>query len=294
MLGYIIILLLFSLTQACGDIDTLNHTEEAKDDNLELISVSLILAHTLANPNATFDINCDNVYNKNINGDWQQSNITASSSISIISNKNCQLTLKQYFDGNNTFTPTISNSPLIINIASNGVVTTTATISYTDNATPTANRAWFIAGQGGSTYSIIINYANDAISATQSISPSNLTIATMNITMANIIAPSVSSIIVTQTQITSYQYTLTAVVTNATGCKYIDNTSNTYTPSNWISVNQAYNNGSAKTCPVLIAGSPLLQIGNWNSVWKNNKITLVIWANRQNGINAYTTANFGP
>lgn len=291
MLSYFIIALLFTMLSGCGDIPIIYDEILSKNEDDELIYVSLILAHSLANPSATFDVACSNVYNTNANNDWRQNNVNVSSSIGIINNKNCTLTLKQYFDGINTFTP--SNNPLVINIANNGVITTTAAILYSDNAT-TPNLAWFIAAQGGSTYNLIINYAADAIIATQSINPNNLSITTMNINMANIVAPSVSSITVTQTKKRGTQYTLTATVSRSTGCKYIDNTSNTYTPSNWISVNQAYNNASAKTCPVLTLGSPLLQNGNWNNLWKSGVITLVMWANTQNGINAYTTANFGP
>lgn len=261
------------------------------------VKITILNSSVLATPTLKVSAACDNVFNTNATGDWSIQNLTITSSVSIINGKNCRITLNNYFDGTNTFTPLVPASPLVIAIASNGSVTTTSAFEYTNGATPTPTLQWFSASIGASNYTVAISFANNAVSATTSLTPTVLSTQTVSLANAGVTAPSVSNILITETVVLLvHLYTFTAVVSNSTACKYIDNSGGSppYNPSNWISVNSAYNNASATTCPVLIPGSPLLVAGNWNNLWKTGVKTLVIWANTLNGISAYTTSNIGP
>jgi len=151
-----------------------------------------------------------------------------------------------------------------------------------------------LGAQNGAVYNLAISYASNSITATTSITPTALTAKTYTVSISQAaVAPSVSLVTVTQISILGIlNYTLTAVVTGSSACKYIDNSTSTYNPSNWISVNSAYTNSNAKTCPIIIPGSPLLVAGNWTMAFKTGTTTLVIWAKTStSGVSAYTTSN---
>lgn len=244
----------------------------------------------------TLKVTCDNVFNTNASNDWSINSVDVTDSVYVISNKSCHLSILNYNDNTNIFSPINSGSPLLINISSSGVISTpVSAVEYTTQGGQPILQ-WFSASQGLSNYSININFAADAVAAITALTPTNLQAQTVSVSNSQVAAPSVTSVIVTGTGLIIKLYTLTAIVTGSTGCKYINNSppNPPYTPSNWISVNAAYNAAGAQSCPVLIPGSINLVIGNWSSQWQVGSKTLVMWANSVNGVNAYTTANVGP
>ena len=238
----------------------------------------------------TLNLSCDNVYSASSPGDWTQNNVSATSTVSIVAGKSCTITLVSYNDGTNTYSAV--GTQLSIAVSNTGTITQSTARQYTTGGgSPTLK--WFSANQGGSTYSAVVNYVSDPVSNTSSVTQTNLSAITFTLSMNGVAAPTVSGITLTITTSSgTYSYTLTATVSGSTGCKYIDNSSSTYTASSWSSVNTAYAAAGATACPTLTPGSATS--GNWNSRWQSGKKTLVIWVNTLNGVNAFTTANFGP
>jgi hypothetical protein len=239
--------------------------------------------------NLTLNISCDNVYAPSSPGDWTQNNVAATTTISIVANKNCTLALVNYDDGTNVYSAVLTM--LSIAISSTGTVTQSTPQQYTSGGGSPVLQ-WFSATQNGAPYTAAINYAASAIINTGPTLIDLLSTSFM-VNMFNVTSPTVSDAALTITNNAgTYSYTFTAVVSGATSCKYIDNSLATYAPTSWSSVNTAYNAAGALSCPVLTPGSAA--IGNWATLWQDGKITLVMWANTLDNANAYTTANFGP
>ena len=237
------------------------------------------------------NVSCDNVYGTAAAGDWQQNNISATSSVSVVANKACHITVLSYNDGSNTWTPV--SSQLVVNISSSGVVTSASALQY-QTGSPTTYQ-WYSAVQGSSSYTVIIGYVGNSVSnATTSLT--SLTSQTITLSAALIAAPVVSSLTlynIPSINSGSASNTLTASVSGYTACKLIDNTSGTYTPSSWSSVNTAYA-AATTTCPSFVDGQAGFAIGNWTNYWVTGHKTLVMWANTVDGMNAYAVANIGP
>lgn len=251
----------------------------------------VILSGTL-----TLDLSCDNVFATGATADWAMQSVSASSSVSLVQNKACSIAVQQYFDGTNTFTPVNVNAPLTISVATDGAVAQTSPVQYTTGGgTPILQ--WYAAAQGVSLYTIVMSFTSETVSGNSSVTPTNLASQAVPLSISGITAPTVSSLFVYDIPAinsVAESYTLVASVSNATSCKYIDNSSATYTPTSWSSVNTAYNAGGAQACPVFVPGQLNFSQGNWTSLWSTGVKTLIIWANTVNGLNAYTTANIGP
>jgi len=260
------------------------------DPPMTPLKLTIMHDNILVSGSFVFNVSCDNTFGTSASSDWQQSNISATTSVSVVSGVACHLALVSYNNGTTTYTAV--GSSLIVNVSSSGVVSTASPLQYTSGgASPTFE--WFGASQGGSTYSVVINYAADSIINTTSVTQNNLSALAISLSISNVAAPSVSGVTLTIAASSgSFNYTLTATVSGSTGCKYIDNSSSTYTPTSWTSVNTAYSAAGATACPTLAPGSATA--GNWNNRWQTGKTTLVMWANASGGVNAYTTANFGP
>lgn len=248
-----------------------------------------LLAGTL-----TLNLSCDNVFGTGTNGDWTMSSISATSTVSLIQNKACHITVSGYNDGSNSYAPV--ESPLVINIASNGAVSTSSIVQYTTGGgTPTL--IWFAAAQGVSAYTIVLNFINELVSGNNTLSPTDLAATAVPLSIDGILAPVVSSLLLYSIPAINSalaSYTLVGSVSNFTSCKYIDNSSSIYTPTAWSSVNTAFNAVGAQACPSLVPGVGNFANGNWTSLWGAGVKTLIMWANTVNGLNAYTTANIGP
>lgn len=270
---------------------------EVPIDSLSLSALHLSVAPSadgiFADPSFTYTIGCDNVYNTGLSNDWTQSNRTVSNSISIPQGKVCRLSLSNYFDGTTNFTPVQVNVPLVITVSTTGLISASPPAQYSNGST----LQWFSAIQNGAAYTVKLNTALHTLSSTTSLSPTAISLQSFNLANDQVSPPSVTNVRVTQTRIlVVVYYTLTAVVTNSSGCKYINNSGVTppYNVSDWTSVNTAYNSLASNACPIMVPGSPLLLLGNWTSLWQPGIKTLVMWANTVNGVNAYTTAMVGP
>jgi|SRR5579871_2117877 len=257
---------------------------------LSAIEIAVIKDGVMTSGTLTLNTSCSNVFGATHPGDWTENSITATSSVSVLAGVACTITMVSYNDGSHIYTAT--GSPLTINISSSGAVPPASATQYTSGgASPILQ--WFSASQGASAYAIVINYAADAITNSTVTSTTNLSATTISLSMINIPAPTVLGVTLTiSNSAGTYSYTLTATASGATGCKYIDNSNAVYSPTSWTSVNTAYGAVGATSCPTLTPGSAT--VGNWNSLWHAGKTTLVMWANALGGVNAYTTANFGP
>jgi hypothetical protein len=241
------------------------------------------------------NLSCDNVYGTG-NGDWTMNNVstTSGSTVSIIAGTTCHITLVSYSDATNTYTAVTTS--LVINISSTGTVSNAAAVEYTSGGGSPVLQ-WFAAAQGASPYTVIINYAADAITVDTSPTITNLTGHTVTLTVAQIPAPVVSSLILYFTPAlngAAASYTLTAAVTGSTSCKYIDNSAGTYTPTSWASVNTAFNAAGAQPCPQFVDGATGFTPGNWTAFWVAGTKILIMWADTVNGLSSYATANIGP
>lgn len=284
---YLPILTLLSLLLACA-----NYFEALNEKSIVLFSVHSADKIPFAAPSITVNIACDNVFGTQAVGDWMQSSKTIITTVSLPQGKACRLTVTGFFDGTNTYSSV--SSMLVITISQTGSVATTGSYQYVNGS---GVNQWLLATQGPSLYTVNLGYAAQNLTATTSVTPSVLSLQNMSDTLAQVVAPTVANLTLTETRVLLITYdTLTANVTSSTGCKYIDNSgaSPTYNAASWSSVNTAYNNASAANCPIMVPGSPLLILGNWTLLWKTNIKTLVIWANTLNGVTAYTTAMVGP
>lgn len=302
-----LVLLLFFYLQSCNrstpelsrpDVD-LEGTEQGDyiaTPKFQLFDLSVINGDTgvILSGTMTLNLSCDNVFGTSATGDWTMSNVSASSNVSLIQGKACSVSMAQYFDGTNTFSPVNVNSPLTISVSSDGTISPASAAQYTTGGGSPILQ-WYAASQGAASFTIVINFTNEAVSGNSSVTPTNLAGQTISLTIADVLAPTVSSLLVYNIpgiNSSPTSYTLVSNVSNYTSCKYIDNSSNTYTPTSWSSVNTAFQ--SAQTCPVFVPGQVGFSQGNWTSLWSTGVKTLIIWANTVNGLNAYTTANIGP
>lgn len=297
---YILIVLFFI---GCGDHDLPTHSDTnsnlALDDRSEyFLEPKMAIYQLSANHDGvlvastfTLALSCDNVYGTGQNGDWSQNNVAATTSVSLPASKNCRITLSSYCDASDTcFNPVLTS--LVTTVSTTGTITSGSATQYTASGNI---KQWFYSSQAGS-YSIQYNYAADAITATTSITPTVINIQTVSLAIASITPPTVSNLTLYSLgaiNSAAATYTLIATVTGSTGCKYISNNSNTYNPASWNSVNTAYNNGSAVSCPSFTPASNGSTTDNWtNKYGGTGQKTLIMWANTVNGLTAYTTANF--
>jgi hypothetical protein len=239
----------------------------------------------------TLGLSCDNVYGTGQTGDWTQNNVQVNTSVSIPAGKNCRITLTSYYDGTNTYSAVLTS--LVTTVSTTGTITSSAAAEYNSGGT----MIWIYSSQAA-TYSIQYNYSSNAITATTSITPTVITIQTVALAISGCTAPAVSGLTLYSLgaiNSAAATYTLVATVTGATGCKYIDNSNSTYSPTSWNSVNNAYN-AATNTCPSFTPASNGSTTGNWTNEYGGSgppaQKTLIIWYNICNGINAYTTANF--
>lgn len=274
----------------CGDINQI----QAFDSPLNLVQVKLNFEHEgiIMSAGSVLNLSCDNVYSASSPGDWTQNNVSATTTFSLVNNKNCRVVLVSYNDGSNTYTDT--GTKLTITVSSLGVVSPASALQYTSGGGSPILQ-WFAAAQGQTTYSIVINYTSNTVSSS-TVSRTSLTSQTVSLSAAPIASPSVSSLTLYSIPAlngASISYTLIASVSGYTGCKLIDNSSSTYSPTSWSSVNTAYN-AATVSCPTMVDGQTGFSIGNWSSYWVSGQKTLVMWANSLNGLNAYAVANIGP
>jgi hypothetical protein len=263
---------------------------------LKQVDVKLDLAHEgiLAAGPMVVNLACDNIYGT-ATGDWTMNNInmTSGGTVSVIFHKICHITLMSYSDGTNTYTPV--SSGLVITVSSTGGISTAGPVEYTSGgATPVFQ--WFSVVQK-LLFSATINYAADAVSAITAPTMVNLTGQVVNLAVQSIPAPVISSLnvyIIPSVNSGSASATLTAAVTGATSCKYIDNSSGIWTPTLWAVVNIAFTSSNALPCPVFVDGANGFTVGNWTSRWTPGVKTLIIWANTFSNLSSYTTANIGP
>lgn len=260
---------------------------QMKDVSLTLLSEAPFVGGTL-----TLDLACDNVFGTGATDDWTMTNVAATSAVSIIQNKACRITVVSYYDGvTNTYTPVVLASPLVISISALGIVSPSSAIQYTSGGgTPVLQ--WFSAYPGG-TDTVIINFASDAISTTTTVTSINLTGQSVSLAVNGVSAPTVSGLSlfsIPSINSAPASYTLEATVSGSTSCKYIDNSSGTYTPTSWSSVNTAFALATLP-CPVF---TPTPVSGNWTGLWGAGIKTLIIWANTVNNLSSYAVANIGP
>ncbi len=270
------------LMYGCGQM-----SEEPPQQSI--LSLSVMNNELMATESFVINLSCDNVFGTGASADWTQSNVTATNTVSIISGKACTVQVASYNDGINTYTPV--SLPLNISVSSLGSVSQASPVQYTSQGTSPILQ-WFSAQQNTASYSVLINYAAHLI-INSSVTQNNISDTIINLSIDTIPAPTISGLKLSITNAAGvFSYTLTATASGSTGCKYIDNSSSTYSATSWSSVNTAYNAAGAIACPVFTPASATT--GNWNSRWQTGKITLVMWSNNIGGVNSYTTANFGP
>jgi len=278
------------VVSGCGDITQIQDFDSA----LNLVQVKLSFEHAgvMMSAGSVLNLSCDNVYSASSPGDWTQNNVSATTTFSLVHNKNCHVVLVSYNDGTNTYTDT--GTRLNIAVSNSGVVSAASALQYTSGGGSPILK-WFAAAQGQTTYSMVINYTDNTVSSS-TVAKTNLTSQAVSLSAAPITSPTVSSLTLYSIPAingASISYTLTASVSGYTACKLIDNTSGTYTPTSWSSVNTAYN-AATTSCPTMVDGQVGFSIGNWTSYWVSGQKTLVMWANSLNGFNAYAVANIGP
>jgi|GEM_PF-2057952 len=262
-----------------------------------MVDVKLKVLHEglLTAGDMTVNLACDNVFGGGATGDWTSNNVstTSGSTVSVVAGKACRVTLVNYSDSSNTYSAV--SSSLVVSISSSGVVTAASALQYTSGGGSPVLQ-WFAASSGGS-YSIVFNYAADAITASTVTSATALTGQTITLTVAQVPAPTVSGLTVYNVPTlngVAATYTLVVtspVITGSISCKYILNNGNTYTATSWSSVNSAFNNVSAVACPQFIDGGSGFSVGNWTTNWNTGNTYLIMWANTVNNISSYTVAN---
>jgi hypothetical protein len=266
----------------------------------EMVSYKLITTREgeeiTTSASLTLGLVCDNVYGTNATGDWSQNNVSVTltsgaGTVQLPQSKACRITLTNYYDGTNTYTAVLTS--LVVTVSTAGAIAVQAP-GTAQEYIGGGIKDWFFAASAG-TYSIVYNFAADSITATQTITPTVISIQTVNLAIAGITPPTVTGLTLYSLGPINSQaavgYTLVATVTGSTSCKLIDNSSSTYTATSWSSVNTAYN-AATITCPSFVPGVAGNQ-NNWTSYYNGTtQKTLTIWANTVNGLNAYTTANF--
>lgn len=237
-----------------------------------------------SNPSITVDLSCDNVYGP-VLADWSVSGVVVSSAtdftVDVPQGFACYVELDSYFDGTNTFSPI--DARLTIDISSTGVVSAAAALEYTNGA---SINNWFGASAGVA-WNIAISYASDIVDV-QTVTDTTLVEQDVTIDVSEADAPDVTDVTLFTTPAMNgadANYTLTAVVSGATGCVYIDTTINPYDGSVYSDVNTAYNDVAAVACPSDFVDG-VGQEGNWDDQFATGDDFLIIWANG----NAYTTA----
>ena len=216
------------------------------------------------------DVNCP----KGLDGinDWKDSFTIQDTepNFKIVKNSDCTITLKNYFDGANTFSP--KGPALEIAISATGIITLTKTVEYSVSPADPDNKPWFFAAGGNGAYKLVINHGNDPKKVTNKIETVNMETVTVSAGSATN-APNVTNVKISKSPRNNgeWDYSLIGKAEDAGACKILE--ASLVTNYDYNSINQAFNaSNGAVTCPDnLLKGTQ----GNWNNFAKSDKV--IIW-----------------
>jgi len=316
-LTFLLSLIIFVLLHtACGD-SSLDHegisaSEDCVgcvyyEDGLKMRRVELIVEQVRMLTSGSLNLNlaCSNVYGTGASNDWQQNNVSVTTtisgsietaSVSVVASVACTITINSYNDGTATWSPTAAST--VMTLSNAGVVTSNSSAQAYNNGSGTTQ--WFTAGpNGGTAYSVLILFAKDPLT-NSAVSLTNLSAQAVTLTVENVPAPTVSNVglyLVPAMNGVAASYTFAATASASSSpvgtlaCRYVNNTSNTYTATSWQSVNTFFNGGTGGTaCPTYTPGQAGTQ-GNWTSIYSASNTFMVVFANTVGNLTSYVTYN---
>lgn len=278
--------------------DIINEEKKTMREDVH-IAISLMQEHIKTKASFDLSISC---YNPSDINDTYHRELNHIRDIITLPKYHCHITIHSYDDGIRKFTPL--HNALVIEIDHHGIVNNALPKAY--QSSPEQLLMWLEVINTKKPWDLSLSSSLYLLSGDgKHHKSSNKTITTTPVTLSisNVPSPSIDNItLFSEGNINSYglsnEYTLVctgiSIKSTVTACKYIDNSNNTYDPTSWANVDQAFKHNEAIDCPSFDPADVNFTAGNFNHLWLPNKKTLIIWANTINGLNSYTTANIGP
>lgn len=228
------------------------------------------------------DLKCPNALPGN--NDWKENGVTvtnANPSFSLVKGVACTITLQNYTDLTQSFTP--KAAPLILNISEVGIGTLTdPAVEYSKN--PSDSKTWYFAANTTSAYAVVLNFGKD---------PDNVVSEIVNKEMKPIsvtaghgeMPPTVTGLQLTKTLKSNGidpEYSLFGNATNYDSCKVFKLSD--LTNYDYKSINTVFNGSAGKNCPGnLLDGTQ----GNWSQT-ASTEGGIIIWAKTGSQFIGYT------